>query len=199
VLKRVCIDIDNVLTESDEIMRRLIFQITHGRVSLRPEHIVQFKYQACKDDRHECITDKEWELVHRAFSEEGPLLSLRPQNGARDGIIELSKIFSVHFVTARLQQARRATIAWLEKVFPSVSYGLHFVGQAEKHEVMGEMVAAVEDDFEQALAFANRGVKAVVMDQPWNRSGVLTSNMRRCHGWRELPKILLSVTKPEEA
>lgn len=45
--KRLCIDIDNVLAQTDVLMRKLIKEHTRTRVELRYEDIVTFDYRQC--------------------------------------------------------------------------------------------------------------------------------------------------------
>jgi len=129
---RICVDIDNVLAQTDRVMRRVIWLYTHGRVNYEPEHIVEFNYHECDDSARNRITEPEWKGIHRLFAERGNILSIEPMPGAVEQLQRLSDRFDVHIATTRLPKARRPTIEWLERHgFPP--FDLHFLKHGEKH------------------------------------------------------------------
>ena len=65
--KRLCIDIDNVLAQTDVLMRKLIKEHTRARVELRYEDIVTFDYRQCEDANGAKITNQEWANIHDFF------------------------------------------------------------------------------------------------------------------------------------
>ncbi len=73
-----CIDIDNVIAQTDEVMRRVIEEFTGGRVALKYEDIVTFNYHECRDRKGERITKEEWGQVHDRFSEPQNILGIEP-------------------------------------------------------------------------------------------------------------------------
>ena len=66
---RLCIDIDNVIARTDEVMRRVIRDFTQGRVDFEYEHILAFNYHECHDANGCTITKEEWKGIHDLFSE----------------------------------------------------------------------------------------------------------------------------------
>ena len=74
----VCIDIDNVLARTDEVMREVIYEYTHGRVKFDYRHIVEFEYWKCKDQSGNSITKKQWTKIHELFSEPRYLWKVLP-------------------------------------------------------------------------------------------------------------------------
>ena len=50
------VDIDNVIAQTDEVMRRVIYDFTGGRVNLDYVHIVEFDYHRCIDGNGRSIT-----------------------------------------------------------------------------------------------------------------------------------------------
>ncbi len=153
---RLCIDIDNVLARTDEVMRRVIRAHTAGRVDLCYEEVQEFDYCRCKDARGHSITKEEWQEIHALFSEPRYLWLIQPVDGVQDCLRGLNEKYELHLATARLPEARRTTIEWLEAHdFPP--HSLHFLRHGEKHLSLGEFAAGVEDDRAQAEAFANSG------------------------------------------
>src|SRR6516165_12538854 len=68
-LHHFCIDIDNTIAQTDEVMRRVIADFTKGRVKLDYDGIVTFNYHECRDQHGNQITKAEWKQVHDLFSE----------------------------------------------------------------------------------------------------------------------------------
>jgi predicted RNA-binding protein with RPS1 domain len=62
--KHFCLDIDNVIAQTDEVMRRVIEEYTGGRVRLSYEGIKEFNYYECRDARGNNITREQWTQVH---------------------------------------------------------------------------------------------------------------------------------------
>jgi uncharacterized HAD superfamily protein len=199
-MKHFCIDIDNTIAESDKVMRRVISEFTGGKVELEYDDIVTFNYYECRDRKGNRITKEEWSDVHKLFSTPKYLMSIRPVAGALKGLRQLAKYGSLHFATSRLPKARKATIDWLEKCsFPS--HDLHFLKHGEKHAALKQFTAAVEDDYDQAAAFAHVGETACfLIEHPWNRSRYRTEGVHWVKNWSELTQRLLTFvpkTRPQ--
>lgn len=167
-IRRICIDIDNVIAWTDEVMRRVILDVTNGRVRLNYEDVRSFNYWDCQDRDGNAISRSEWSEVHTAFSQSRYLSTVKPVTGIQDQLGQLSQYFSLHFATARLPEARQATVEWLDHYkFPR--HDLHFLTHGEKHISLGRFHASVEDDPTQAQAFAESGCdRNFVIAHPWN-------------------------------
>jgi uncharacterized HAD superfamily protein len=112
--------------------------------------------------------------------------------GAIEGLRKLAELGIIHLATSRLRKARRATVEWLEKhEFPK--HDLHFVKHGEKHAALKRFRVAVEDDYDQAVAFATIG------ETPCFRSSSLESEQDPIEGvqwvddWRELTSRLIAL------
>lgn len=164
---RLCVDIDNVIAQTDEVMRRVIHDYTKGRVNLEYEDVVRFEYHECTDKNGQSISEPDWKVVHEWFSRRENLLSIRPYPGVEGHLGRLAERFDLHFVTTRLGPARQCTVEWLgEHRFPT--HYLHFVKHREKHVPLGQFAAAIEDDRIQAEAFQDIGTRAILLEHPWN-------------------------------
>ncbi|MCG8554027.1 MAG: cytidine deaminase [Proteobacteria bacterium] len=189
--KRICVDIDNVVADTDPVMRSVIHELTGGRVDLRYKDITRFNYWECRDGQDESITRDEWAAVHAAFSDPSNLERVQPIKGVQRSLLRLvQRGYVLHFATSRLPQARAATIRWLEAHgFPP--HDVHFLKHGEKHVSLGQFAASVEDDPSQALAFAQGGVgTSFLMAHPWNESVPQHSRLKRVHGWDDIVAVL---------
>lgn len=185
-----CIDIDNVIAQTDQVVRRVIATLTKGRVRLEYEDIVEFNYYECEDEQRNRISKKEWIQVHDLFSEPRCLRGIEPMPGAIYGLRRLAKRGTIHLATSRLRKARKATVEWLDKhAFPD--HDLHFLKHREKHASLQRFAAAVEDDYEQAKEFAKSGTPCFLIRHPWNKTKPPIKNIEWVDDWKELTKRLL--------
>ena len=111
-----CIDIDNVIGQTDLIMRKVIQNHTQGRVVLAYEDILEFNYHECKDSSGNSISADEWKLVHELFSEAEYLRSVEAMPGAVNALHEIAEMGQIHIATTRLPKARCLTVEWLENL-----------------------------------------------------------------------------------
>ena len=189
-----CIDIDNVIGGTDEVMRQVIAEFTKGRVQLTYENVREFNYWECKDDRGNSIDKEEWNSIHALFSESRYLRLIEPLSGALDGITLLSKKADLHFATARLPKAHVATVEWL-KIHNFPPCQLHFLKHGEKHISLQAITAAVEDDYSQACAFAIIGkTPCFLLRHPWNTDKREVDGVHWVDTWPELTNRLLALT-----
>jgi len=166
---RLCVDIDNVLCDTDAVMRRLLDESSGGRVKLRYEDIRFFEYRRCTDPDGRSPTDDDWRVAHDRFSSDADILrSLQPIPDAFGSLERLSDKYMIHFATSRKKEARAATADWLESHAGSYLHDLHFVTPGEKHVALGTFAASVEDQLSQAIAFAQSGAHSYVLAHPWN-------------------------------
>ncbi len=188
--KHLCFDIDNVLAQTDQAMRKVIREFTRGRVDLEYEHVIDFAYYECKDAGGNSITRGEWAEIHELFSEPEILLTIQPFTGVQANLRHLSEEYEIHFATSRLPKARRTTIEWLERhAFPA--HNLHFLKHGKKHESLCRLEAAVEDEYEQARAYVEIGIPCYLIKHPWNANKPSQPNLFWVVGWPELVKQLM--------
>ena len=189
--RRFAVDIDNVLGRTDEVMRQVIKQYTGGHVDLARKHILEFDYVLCRDARGHSITREQWTQIHRLFSTPRYLWLIEPYEGVRQALTSIGQKYEVHLVTSRLPEAWCPTIEWL-RAHEIPLDALHFVGRGQKHLCVGAMDLAVEDDYDQALAFVRMGKPCFLPHHPWNHGKPRVDLMRWVGSWRELSEILLS-------
>lgn len=193
-MKNLCIDIDNVVARTDEVMRSVIAEYTSGRVKLTYEEINEFNYFECRDRNGNCITEEEWKHIHNLFSEPRYLWLIQPFPGAVEGLHQLAKRYTLHFATSRMAKARRVTVEWLENHgFPS--HDLHFLKHREKHASLRPFSAAIEDDYEQAKSFVSDGdTPCFLLRHPWNQEKPISKGIQWVNDWNDLTEHLLMHT-----
>jgi uncharacterized HAD superfamily protein len=186
-----CIDIDNVIAQTDSVMRKVISEYTGGRVQFAYEDVKEFDYHKLNKNG-DSISKDDWQAIHQMFSEPRYLLEITPTPGAIEGLHQLARKATIHIATSRLRKARRATLEWLEKYgFPD--HDLHFVKHGEKHASLGSFVAAVEDHYEQAVEFAATGTTCFLLKHPWNETKPRIENVRWVDNWWGLTNELLTL------
>lgn len=192
-LKHFCIDIDNVVAATDEVMRKVIADYTSGRVQLAYQDVKEFNYYECRDTNGHGITSEEWKHVHQLFSEPPYLWMIRPVPDAVDGLRRLAERATLHIATSRQAKARRVTVEWLENYgFPA--HDLHFLRHGEKHASLRVFAAAVEDDYKQAVAFATASTPCFLLKHPWNELKAPVNGVQWVADWAELTEKLMALT-----
>lgn len=184
----ICIDIDNVIAKTDEVMRSVIRMHSRHGVDLRYEDVVCFDYWLCRDSLGRRIDRDEWNLIHEEFTS-NHIARISPVQGVQEILGALAHRFDVHLATTRLEQAHEATREWL-KTHSIAHDHLHFARHGEKHLLDHAFVAVIEDDREQAVAFYASGIPAYLIAHPWNTVGP-HSPIKRMSGWEEIIETLL--------
>ena len=105
----ICIDIDNVIAKTDEVMRSVIRAHSRRGVDLQYEDVVCFDYWLCRDSQGRRIDRNEWDLIHREFTF-NYLSRISPVDGVQEYLQRLAKWFDVHLTTSRLPGVLSITI-----------------------------------------------------------------------------------------
>lgn len=184
----LCIDIDNVLSQSDKVMRQLIHE--HTGVELEYTHIVHYEYHRCCDDRGRSITSDEWHAVHDAFSDPDVIRSLDPIADVQVHLSDLVEYYELNLVTSRKAHAHAATRDWLQQnQFPP--HALHFIRRGSKSTAVSSVLAAVEDDAEEASLFAEAGILCFLLEHPWNAQADPHRKIMRLPDWEAIKNALV--------
>ena len=192
IVRSICVDIDNVIARTDEVMRRIIEEVSGNRVRLEYADVVEFDYCKCRDKFGNSITPAEWLRVHQAFSDPRYLWQIEVMPGAVEGLTLLAEYGRLHLATSRLPKARRSTVEWLE-YYSLPSHDLHFVHYSEKHVALGRFAAAIEDNYSQAVAFASCNTPCFLLRHPWNAAKPYVDGVTWVDGWSDLTEELLKL------
>ena len=125
-------------------------------------------------------------------------MTVEPMPGAVEGLRRLAECGTIHLATSRLPKARKTTVEWLERHgFPD--HDLHFLRHGEKHAALKRFTAAVEDDYDQAAAFACLGeTPCFLIRHPWNRSRYHLRGVHWVADWAALTEPLLKLIPTAE-
>ncbi|MGA9647712.1 MAG: hypothetical protein WBQ76_17495 [Candidatus Korobacteraceae bacterium] len=169
------VDLDNVLTRTDALIRQPIEEMFGTKLS--QSDIKHFDYHLCGVTR-----DQEREVFGRFHEKECEKVALIED--ALAALKTLNHFFDIHIVTGRPSETRRLTIEWLTK--NSIPYSeLDF--RKEKHMSKVHFKAFVEDHREHAYAMARRSVKSFLINYPWNQPNpVDPPNVIRVDTWQEI-------------
>lgn len=186
----LCVDIDNVVSRTDDVLRSLIADATGGRVCLQHKDVQVFDYRQCKDSSGSQVTNEEWTVAISEFWEPHVILSLQPHEYSAEALNQLSAIYDIHFVTSRPSHTRPATLTWLSRHrFPYTD--VHFFALGAKHKAFCA-AAAIEDNYDEAVQFASRGVPCFVHASPWNIRCPRMNLLFWFDNWNHLLSLLLS-------
>ena len=187
-MKEICVDLDNVLARTDEVMRSIIYSFSRGRVNLRYEDVIRFNYYECTDNKGEYITNEEWKFIHNEFIS-NRLNQVKPITGASRALETLSKKFKIYVVTTRPEKGLLVTKKWL-KANNFNSYMLLPSEHRWKHKLGIHFDIAIDDDLEQALLFQENGTMPILLAHPWNKLSA-GSKIVRLPTWNDIVSFLL--------
>ena len=189
-MSSICVDIDNVVARTDDVMREVIRECSQDRVDLVCEDVVCFDYWMCRDGLGRRFDRTEWTKIHTEFTH-NHLLRVRPFEGVSQYLARISDRFDIHLATSRLPEGWGQTERWVKQhAIPHRK--IHYVKHGEKHLIGQEFTAAIEDDREQAYAFQLSGVRTFLLAHPWNHIGP-HSPLRRVAAWEDLTAEILNL------
>jgi uncharacterized HAD superfamily protein len=183
-------DLDDVLMD----FRKSLHSYHNRRYS------TNHQYQDCRENLSVIWNCDETEAVRRVFefyysAEHWDTL---PVIGAVKGITQLSEGHNLFIVTAKSEEFKDQTQAWLDKYFPAKFNGLFFTNQYHGHgskrtkgEVCQELGLQlfIDDSLHNVEDVAGYGIPALLFDAPWNQ-GEVTPPIIRVYSWDEIVAVL---------
>lgn len=170
---RALIDLDNILSLTDPLIRVLIGQHI-GRSMLQGE-VTEFDYS-----RIAPISADQYRDILDEFHREG-VSQVEPVPGASQALNWLSRVFEVVIVTSRPIGCKRQTADWLKR--NQMTYD-DLVFEKQKLSLVRGSAFLVEDSGETAVQ-SSRYCQVYLFDYPWNRF-VNNPNVRRVRGWGDV-------------
>ena len=183
-------DIDNVIANTDPVIRNIIREHTNGRIDLSQEDVVEFNYCSCPTKTGQLLSKSEWDEVLSIFSTPKVLNSIEVFPGVQNYLDRLSKRYKIQLATSRSPETKEATIAWMQENRLD-GYEVHFLDHGKKHEALRAADVIVEDYYEQAASFAQNGTRCFVFRYPWNAEKPPLPSIEWVEGWDELMDKLL--------
>ncbi|MCL5410964.1 MAG: hypothetical protein M1324_03895 [Patescibacteria group bacterium] len=181
------VDIDDVLGETN-----IAFDDFHNK-----KYGTNFK----KEDHFTFNLDEVWDLPReemvkrlRAFFSEGHYINISPVLGSEKALRELSKKHEIKIITARMEDFKNQTLEWLNKHYGEITlevhhanhyYGLNNETKSDICVRLGvEML--IDDCLEFSLECAEKEIKVLLLDNPWNQMDNLPKNVTRVSDWNNI-------------
>ena len=117
-----------------------------------------------------------------------------PVDGAIEGFKKISQNNKkIYIITSRHFSWRSKTEKWLAKYLDGyvkeIIFTSDFYKEAKnKDEVCKEknIKLIIEDNFDYARECANKGIKVILLDKPWNQKLARQENITRVNSWQEI-------------
>ena len=186
-MKKIGMDFDGVITDTDPVFREYIRKVT-GKY-FRREMVTGYFYEECLPVTKEDV-DKAYELMLA----DNVWKKMAFLDGAAAALRALAKNYEITVITARPLSAQKQSEEFLKKNKIPFS-GLYFVADGDKKiNVIGKLPFKfdffVEDRLDFARDIALSGIKTFMPDYPWNKTEEKIPNLRRVKDWFELRKLL---------
>lgn len=160
----------------------------------------KFNTNFCLEDLHTWRLDKALGIsldkavlhVEEFFNSENFHQMIFLEN-AKESLQDLLDFHEIFFITARQKEVKEQTEKFFESHFPEKDYNLLFSGGEvwsegkSKDEICEELKIPllIEDRKEYAFNAAQKGIKVLLLDKPWNQ-GVEHENIMRVNDWKEI-------------
>ena len=186
---KIGIDIDNVLAELSLVMN-LWHKNKYGYFtpnSKRTQFGLTFAWNCSQEEATKRLLE---------FYKSENFKKTPPVKGAIEAINKLAKEHELHAITARPIHTEKETLRWLEKHFSLKNFEkIHINIQCRgdsvcktKAEICEELgiKLMIEDALHFADECAEKGIKVLLLDWPWNQTNKLHSNITRVKDWKEI-------------
>ncbi len=191
----VIVDIDDTISQTQRTYLEHV-----NRISPRP-----YAYELLTRESREVDGNDYDTLVKQVMRNPAVVKSTVPYEDALDAVKRLHAAgVQIHIASSRKEDLHDVTLDWL-----AMHGFIDFV--ARVHGRLGSVsgndfkvqaalacgaVAAFDDTYEVALAFAGVVPEVYLLDRPWNQSGSLPQNVIRSPGFGEAVDLFLSKHKP---
>jgi uncharacterized HAD superfamily protein len=133
-----------------------------------------------------------------SFFDEDQIIHIQPKEGALKGISELKAHgHELWIVTGRKTRDIEQTERWLAHHLPDIFNGVHFANFFElgecakavrKWEICKKLdiTIMIDDNLPTVIECAEKGIKALLLDHPWNQTESLPTDVTRVFSWDEI-------------
>lgn len=193
VNNRLAIDLDEVLADTFELVLNLHKQKWYLH-HMQFEDLIDHEWRRIDNA---WINKKERLKIWREFLSSDLMYEAKPVKWSIEAINKLSeKWFELHIITARPNYLHECTNQWVNKHFNNKFKGLHLTTTPEdiripKFEVCKKIWinTIIEDNMDYAMEFANNGIKAIILERPWNKNWKgKHKNIIRAKNWDDIIK-----------
>ncbi|MBI5945349.1 MAG: hypothetical protein HY864_13350 [Chloroflexi bacterium] len=151
------VDIDNVLSNTDHVIRNLIEQ-EYGIVSRREQIIYwdYFKSLPITPEQEGVI----FGLFHDHYCLQAPIIQF-----AQESLKLLSANYLIWLITSRPAKTNSLTKEWLNQ--HNIAYN-NLIHSNNKIELFDTVKLLIEDNGKTAIDYVNKGVPVILFNCPWN-------------------------------
>ncbi len=193
--KTIAIDVDDVLADANQEMRRFIndrFRTTHTVEDYLQNHDNYWGYWEFVWQ----VSDEEARKRIEEYDKSDSKHKLRIINGAIDAINILKKDFDLVVVTSREDSLIDKTHAWLENHFPGTFSGVQFVclwQDEDSNHTKGSICKQIgaeyliDDHADHCILALKEGIKPLLFgDYGWNRTRKIPKGIMRVKDWNKV-------------
>ncbi len=188
-MRKIAVDIDGVLANLTEPFLEYYNQREGTNFRLENVHTTNFK------ELFGINGEEEKKLLDDFFKSDF-FSNIQPIMGAQEAISHLSKRNHLVIVTARKEYIQDKTNEWIERFFPDVFSEIHFArninsgdeSKLSKFDICMEKgyEIIIEDDLVYANPCAEKGIKSILLNHPWNQEENLHPEITRVNNWQEV-------------
>jgi uncharacterized HAD superfamily protein len=181
-MKKIAVDIDGVL--ANLMVPLLEYHNQRFDTNFRYEDVNTFDLGNIFG-----LTEEELIAFFNDFCDSVFFEKIQPLIDAQEGINSLSKTHELSIVTARTDKLKEQIDGWLDQFYPNLFSKIHFADKTKwKVEFCLEedYSLLIEDDLRYANQCAEKGIKVLLMNHPWNQEDNLHPNISRVNDWKEI-------------
>jgi uncharacterized HAD superfamily protein len=124
---------------------------------------------------------------------------IKPLHQAVECINALKQRHNLVVITSRPNGVVKQTKEWIDRYFPNIfsriyyTYNIYRKDHAKtKEDVCLELGVdiIIEDNLIHSIDCAKKGIKALLLNHPWNQCGELPENVTRANDWNEILRII---------
>jgi len=185
----IAIDIDDVLAEFIEGFIQF-----HNRMygtSLIKKNMITYSFWDILNETKEEGVKRLYNFFNSSDFREIP-----PNKDALDILNILKKNHKLVVITSRPNTFEKKTREWINHHFPGIFSEIYFLYNEDirekRNKTKGEICEKlkvdvfIEDSLVYAEGCANKGIKVLLLDCPWNQSEELPENVVRIKDWNEV-------------
>jgi len=187
---KIGIDIDEVVAD---FMRKFLefYNLKNGR-SITPRDIKI--YHLWENEFHNFGGSRESGIVLvDEFHDSDFFDKIELIKGAKESIDELKTRFEIVFISARAKRFEEKTNRFFKKYFPEDNFQICYSGDLHegsksKAEICSELGVDVHIDDNQFYSkdIADKGIKVLLFDKPWNQNHEEHDNIEKVFSWDEI-------------
>lgn len=131
------------------------------------------------------------------YSKTNYFKNVKPMDNAVKCVNELRQRHNLIVITSRPNSVVKETEEWINRYFPdafsNIFYTANLIRNDKIHKTKEEVCinenvdVIIEDNLNHSMDCANKGIKVLLLDAPWNQSESLPKNITRVKSWDEIP------------